>query len=137
MSQALRIAVADDEPDLREYFQKVLSRLGHCVVAVAGTGKELVAQCQATHPDLVITDIKMPDLDGIEAAQAICREEAVPVILVSAHQDAQLLKRAEADHIMGYLVKPVRQADLVPAIAQALHRFEQFQTLRQEAAGLR
>ena len=70
MSRALRIAVADDEPDMRDYFRTILPRLGHEVVAVAETGRELVEQCRATRPDLVITDIKMPDMDGIDAAVA-------------------------------------------------------------------
>ncbi len=137
MKQSLRIAVADDEPDMREYFSKSLSRMGHQVVAVAQNGRELVEQCRALGPDLVITDIKMPDLDGIDAARQIYEDRPVPVILVSAYHDATLIERAEADHVIGYLVKPIKQADLVPAIAIAMRRFEQFQALRQEATDLR
>jgi two-component system, response regulator PdtaR len=137
MSLPLRIAVADDEPDMRDYFAKILPRLGHQVVAVARDGRELVEQCQALRPDLVITDIKMPELDGIDAAIALYQETPLPVILVSAYHDAELVQRAEADHIMGYLVKPIKQADLAPVIALAMRRFEQFQELRQEAADLR
>jgi response regulator NasT len=129
--------VADDEPDMRDYFQKSLPRLGHKVVAVAKTGRELVAQCRACHPDLVVTDIKMPEMDGIEAAIEIYRERPVPVILVSAYHDASLIERAEADHILGYLVKPIKQADLEPVISLAVRRFEQFQELRKEAGDLR
>jgi response regulator NasT len=136
MNRSLRIAVADDEPDMREYFQKSLTRLGHKVV-VAGNGRELVEQCRAVKPDLVITDIKMPDLDGIDAATQIYRDRPVPVILVSAYHDTALLERAEADHILGYLVKPIKQADLEPVIALSMRRFEQFEALRQEAADLR
>jgi two-component system, response regulator PdtaR len=137
MSQTLRIAVADDEPDMRDYFQKSLTRLGHKVVAIAATGNELVEKCRDSSPDLVITDIKMPDMDGIDAAMRLYHERAVPVILVSAYSDPQLIERAEADHILGYLVKPIKQTDLVPAIALAMRRFEQFETLRREAADLR
>jgi response regulator NasT len=137
MSTALRIAVADDEPDMRDYFRKCLQRLGHQVVAVARNGRELVEQCRAVRPDLVITDIKMPELDGIDAAGEIYRERPVPVILVSAYHDAGLVERAEADHVLGYLVKPIKQADLEPVIGLAMRRFEQFETLRQEAADLR
>jgi response regulator NasT len=137
MSQPLRIAVADDEPDMRDYFTKILPRLGHHVVGTAENGEELVNLCRVTHPDLVITDIKMPDMDGIDAATRIYQEEPLPVILVSAYHDAGLIRRAEADHIMGYLVKPIKQADLEPAIALATRRFEQFQELRKEAADLR
>jgi two-component system, response regulator PdtaR len=137
MTRALRIAVADDEPDMREYFQKSLGRLGHKVVAVAENGRELVEQCRALAPDLVITDIKMPDMDGIDAAVQIYRQRPVPVILVSAFHDATLIERAEADHILGYLVKPIKQADLEPAISLAVRRFEQFEALRREASDLR
>jgi AmiR/NasT family two-component response regulator len=137
MSRALRIAVADDEPDMQDYFRTILPRLGHEVVAVAGTGRELVELCRATRPDLVITDIKMPDMDGIEAAAQLSRDGPVPVILVSAFHDAEFIQRAEADHVLAYLVKPIKQDDLKPAIAIAMRRFEQFQALRQEAADLR
>lgn len=130
MNQALRIAIADDEPDMRDYFQQVLPRLGHTVVAVAQNGHELVEMCRSTTPDLVITDIKMPEMDGIEAAIQINQEMAIPVILVSAFNDAALIERAESDHIMGYLVKPIKQADLAATIAMAAHRFEQLNSLR-------
>jgi AmiR/NasT family two-component response regulator len=137
MTQALRIAIADDEPDMRDYFRKILPRLGHTVVAVAENGQELVALCRTAHPDLVITDIKMPDMDGIDAANRIYQETPTPVVLVSAYHDAKLIERAEAEHIMGYLVKPIKQADLEPVIILAMRRFEQFQALQKEASDLR
>jgi two-component system, response regulator PdtaR len=137
MTQPLRIVVADDEPDMRDYFLKILPRLGHQVVAAAGDGAELVRQCRDLRPDLVVTDIKMPEMDGIDAALAIYQDAPVPVILVSAYCDQELLARAGADHIMAYLVKPIKQSDLEPAIALATRRFEQFQALHREAADLR
>lgn len=137
MKQNLRIVVADDEEDMRDYFQRMLPRLGHQVVGAAENGRELLEMCRNSKPDLVITDIKMPELDGIDAACRIYQESPVPVILVSAYHDAALIQRAESDHIMGYLVKPIKQADLEPVIALATIRFDQFQMLRQEAADLR
>jgi two-component system, response regulator PdtaR len=137
MTQSLRIAVADDEPDMRDYFKKILPRLGHKVVVVAKDGRQLVEQCRDQAPDLVITDIKMPGMDGIDAALQIYQHRAVPIVLVSAYHDAELIQRAEADHILGYLVKPIKQADLEPVIALAMRRFEQFEALRLEAADLR
>jgi response regulator NasT len=137
MNQTLRIAVADDEPDMRDYFKKSLPRLGHQVVAVARNGCELVEHCRALHPDLVITDIKMPDMDGIDAAIRIYQDRPIPVILVSAYHDPELIARAESDHILGYLVKPIELADLEPVIALAMRRFEQFEALRREAADMR
>lgn len=134
MSQALRISVADDETDMQDYFKTILPLLGHEVVSVARTGKELVEHCRQHRPDLVITDVKMPDMDGIDAADQIYHNGPIPVILVSAHHDGNLIERAEADHILAYLVKPIKQADLEPAIAIAMRRFEQFQELRKEAS---
>jgi AmiR/NasT family two-component response regulator len=125
MSQPLRIAVADDEPDMRDYFSRILPRLGHRVVAVAKDGADLVEQCRAAAPDLVISDIKMPELDGIEAAARLCKERPTPVILVSAYHDQARIDRA--DHVMAYLVKPIKVSDLPPVIALAMRRFEQLQ----------
>jgi AmiR/NasT family two-component response regulator len=137
MSRHLRIIVADDEVDMRDYLQTILPAIGHSVVAVAENGKELVEKCRETRPDLVITDIKMPDMDGIDAARQIYRDFPIPVILVSAYHDQELVERAEEDHVLAFLVKPIKQADLEPAIAIATKRFEQFQALRREASDLR
>jgi two-component system, response regulator PdtaR len=133
MNASLRIAIADDEARMREYLWTSLERLGHRVVSGAKTGKELADQCRAHRPDLVITDIKMPDMDGIEAAREICREEPVPVILVTAFHDPEYIERAKQDHILAYLVKPIKDKDLGPAIAVAMERFRQIQALRKEA----
>ena len=137
MTEALRIVVADDEPDMRDYFKKILPRLGHVVVSAAENGRELIEQCRTHRPDLVITDIKMPDLDGLDAAVALYKEQPVAIILVSAYHDPEMIRRAEADHVMGYLVKPIKQSDLGPAIALAVRRSDQFRALRQEATDLR
>ena len=137
MSRSLKIVVADDELDMRDYFQQILPLLGHQVVGVAQNGRELVDLCAAAHPDLVITDIKMPDMDGIDAATELYRRAPVPVILVSAFHDPEFIRRAEADHILAYLVKPIKQADLEPAIGIAMRRFEQFQALRKETSDLK
>jgi response regulator NasT len=125
MNRSLRIAVADDEPDMRDYFRKVLPRLGHEVVSVARTGRELVEQCRLQHPDVVITDVRMPELDGIAAAGEINRDGPVPVILLSAYQDGTLKERLGAEHVVAYLVKPIKQSDLVPALTLAEQRLEQ------------
>jgi response regulator NasT len=133
----LRIAVADDERDTRQFFQELLPHMGHEVVAAAETGRQLVERCAAERPDLIITDIKMPDMDGIEAASLVNRQREVPVVLVTAHQQADLLTRSGAEYIMAYLVKPVKPPDLQAAITLAVVRFEQYQRVRAEAAGLR
>ena len=137
MSRSLRIVIADDEADLRDYLQETLSVLGHQVVGVAASGRELVEQARTTQPDLVITDIKMPEIDGIDAAIEICQDGPIPIILVSAYHDRELLSRAGESHVLAYLVKPIGQQDLETAISIVMHRFEQFQDLRREATDLR
>src|SRR5947209_17015870 len=112
MTRPLRIAVADDERDMREYLQELLPRLGHQVAGLAKSGKELVELCREAKPDLIIADIRMPDLDGVAASSAVNRERPTPAILISAYQDAELLAKANNDHVMAYLVKPVREPDL-------------------------
>lgn len=137
MSTSLRIAIADDEQDMRDFFERMLPRYGHRVVSVAENGRQLIEHCRELHPDLIITDIKMPEMDGIEASLEVFRECPTPVILVSAYHDPELIERAENNHVMAYLVKPIGQADLEPAIAVAVHRFNELQSLRKEAADLR
>src|SRR5947208_5589333 len=97
-NRPLRIAVADDERDMLQFFKEVLPQLGHEVVAAAATGRELVERCREARPDLVITDIRMPDMDGIEAAAAVNRERQVPVILVTAHPEVDFLAHGGATH---------------------------------------
>lgn len=137
MNNSLRIAVADDERDTREFLQEVLPRLGHQVVAVCTTGRQLVDKSATAPTDLVITDVKMPDLDGIEAARLINRVKPTPVILLSAYHDEDMLARITPDHVMAYLTKPAKEADLRIAISLAMLRFQHFLTLAREAADLR
>ena len=137
MTRALRIVVAGDESEMRDYFQDTLMSLGHEVVGTAENGEELVELCKSFEPDLAITDIKMPDMDGIEAANRIRDHRPVPVILVSAFHDPELIERALQDHVLAYLVKPIKQADLVTAMALAMRRFQEFQALHQQADDLR
>ncbi len=137
MKRSLRVVVADDEPEMLTYFRETLEEIGHRVVAVARNGQELVERCLEDRPDLVITDIRMPGLDGIDAATEVYREIAVPVILVSAYHNPELFKRAEADHIMAYLIKPIKAPHLEATIPLAIRRFEQFETLKKEAGDLK
>jgi response regulator NasT len=136
-NRTLRIAVADDEPDMLMFFRELLPHLGHEVAAEAASGRELVERCHATHPDLVITDIRMPDMDGLQAAAQVNGDSQVPVIVITAHHGAEVLARAGADYVMAYLTKPVKPLDLEAAIRMALVRFGHFQTLAKEAADLR
>ncbi len=137
MSRSLRIAIADDEPRIRDFLWRCLENRGHQVVSGARTGKELVEQCREFHPDLVISHVKMPDMDGIDAAEAIYGFATIPVILVSAFHDEELIQRATSRHILAYLVKPIKDVDLGPAISVAMQRFSEFEALRTEAADLK
>lgn len=129
MTIPLRIVVADDEEDMRDYFRRILSRLGHEVVGAAATGRELIELCRQHAPDLVITDIRMPGMDGAAAAEKIVRECCIPAILVSAYPTPS----PETHHILRYLIKPIRQAELKAAIDSAIEWIEQFQMIRGQA----
>jgi AmiR/NasT family two-component response regulator len=133
----LRVVVADDDRDTREYLAEALGRMGHEVVGVAADGRTLVDLARSTSPDLVITDIKMPSLDGLEAGAAINQDRRVPVILLSAHHDDEMVERAQATPFMSYLIKPVTEADLRVAIPLAMTRYRQLRSLTEEADALR
>lgn len=132
-----RIVVADDERDMRQFLHEMLTHLGHTVVGAAETGRQLIEQCRTTAPDLIVTDIKMPDLDGLEAAAEANRIRAVPVVVISGHHEAVLLERAAVDYVMTYLVKPVKPTDLQAAVTLAVSRFANLQKARDEATELR
>jgi len=116
VTKSLRIVVADDEAYIRQYFTRMLPRLGHQVVGVAANGRELVELCTEEEPDLIITDIRMPELSGIEAADEISKSQSIPIIIVSAHEKPA----TDNPHIVGYLVKPFETEELANAIAKAL-----------------
>lgn len=137
MDNLLRIAIADDEPEMLQFLEMALSSMGHDVVIQAQNGQELIDACRATLPDLIITDINMPDVDGLEAVKQIQGTGLVPVILVSAHHDPEFIQRAIQNHVLAYLVKPIKKKDLEPAISLVVQRFKEYQTLQQEADDLR
>jgi len=137
MKLHLRIAVADDEADMRDFYSKMLPHLGHDVVSVAETGIELIENCRKKQPDLIITDIKMPDRDGLDAVKEITRDTPIPVILVSAYHDQEFIDRSLREQVLAFLVKPINAADLEPAISIAMQRFSEFQALQNEATNLR
>jgi response regulator NasT len=131
---SLAIAVADDEVDMRDFYRRILVFLGHRVVAIATSGRELVDQCRQQRPELIITDITMPEMNGDEAVREICRHEPLPVILVSARHDVALVARSANDYVMAYLVKPVGRKDLDATITRSVRRFDGFRRIRLEAS---
>lgn len=114
-----------------------LETLGHRVVGEAGDGQVALKLLHDLHPDLAILDIKMPDPDGIQVAQQIMREQPLPIILLTAFSEGSLAERAAEAHVAAYLMKPVSAEELMPAIALATSRFNEFQNLNKEVTDLR
>jgi response regulator NasT len=136
MSRVLRIVLGEDDGDARQDLRQVLSRLGHQVI-VAGDGRQLAEVARVWQPDLLITDTRMPDMDGIAAAVAVSRERELPIIVVTGCHGPEVLERAVAGGALAYLVKPVSPAGLEAAIGLALARFEEHRRDRAEVAALR
>lgn len=135
-SEKLRVVVADDEPEMLEYISCIVTRAGHSVVATATDGLQLIESHRKYSPDLIITDVRMPELDGLEAVTRCFMERPVAIIVVSAHHDPELIERATDDHVLAYLVKPISATDLEPAISITMRRFHEFQALHQHAESL-
>jgi two-component system, response regulator PdtaR len=119
----LRIIVADDDRRMREFYGEVLSRMGHEVVGSAADGAELVEICLSTEADLVVTDIRMPEMDGIAAAHIVADRVEIPFLFVSAYHDDSLINEASLAFSYGYLIKPIKQEDLATTIPVAVRRF--------------
>jgi response regulator NasT len=137
MTAKLRIAVADDEPDTRDFLERLIPALGHTVSSVAADGRELVEHCTAAPPDLIVADVRMPGLTGPEAVEQVNRVAPVPAILMTGHVDGKAVAKAREVGVLAYLVKPVTEHDLGPAIALARRHFEEVQALKKESAELR
>src|SRR2546421_7848893 len=133
---AMRVLVAEDETIIRLDLRDLLERSGFEVCAEARDGEEAVALARSEQPDVAIMDVKMPKLDGIEAARRILEERPVPIVMLTAYGQAELVSRAVEAGVFGYLVKPFREQDLLPAIAAARARHEELQALRAEAESL-
>lgn len=136
MSKTLRIAIADDEPRMLAFLEMALTHLGHEVVAKGGTGRELVNHCHDASPELVMTDIRMPDMDGLEAVRQIAAGQVIPVILISGFHDPDYVNGVLREHVMAYLVKPIKMQELQPAIDLVMRRFHELQVLQRQAADL-
>jgi len=132
----LRIVIADDEPIIRLDLKEMLESVGYDVVAEVGDGAKAVEAARTLAPDIVILDIKMPNMDGIDAAKIINDEKIAPVILLTAYSQLDLVTRAKEAGVFSYLVKPFKQADLLPGIEIALSRWEEFQELEKSAQDL-
>ena len=132
-----RIIIADDESLIRMDLREMLTNLGYLVVGEAGDGQSAINLTWEVRPDIVIMDIKMPDVDGIEAARILTQERLAPVLLLSAYSQQELVQRAQEAGVVSYLVKPFRESDLIPAIEVARARFTEFQAMEKEIDDLK
>jgi AmiR/NasT family two-component response regulator len=128
----LRVMVAEDETIIRLDLKGILERYGLEVCAEARDGQEAVELAHSTRPDVAVLDVKMPRLDGIEAARRILAERPIPIVLLTAFNDRNLVGRAIDAGIFGYLAKPFREGDLIPAIRTAVARHEELISARRE-----
>jgi two-component system, response regulator PdtaR len=131
-----RVIIADDESLIRMDLREMLTNLGYLVVGEVGDGRSAVNLARELRPDIVLMDIKMPDMDGIEAAKVLTEERVAPVLLLSAYSQQELVQRAQQAGVAGYLVKPFRESDLAPAIEVALARFSEFRAVEREVGNL-
>ncbi len=135
-TQSLRILIAEDETIIRLDLRELLEGAGFDVVAEARDGEEAVALARSETPELALLDVKMPKLDGIDAARRILEERPIPIVMVTAYGEQELVERAVEAGVFGYLVKPFKEADLLPAISTARARHDELTALRGEAQSL-
>jgi len=134
--EPLRILIAEDETIIRLDLRELLERAGFEICAEARDGEEAVELARSEQPDLALLDVNMPRLDGIEAARRILEERPIPIVIVTAYGEQELVSRAVEAGVFGYLVKPFRETDLLPAIATARARHDELAAVRSEVASL-
>ncbi len=131
-----RVIIADDESLIRMDLREMLTNQGYLVVGEVADGRSAVNQARELRPDILIMDVKMPDMDGIEAAKTLTEERIAPVVLLSAYSQRDLVQRAREAGVVAYLVKPYREEELAPAIEVALARFQEFKELEAQVTDL-
>ena len=132
-----RVIVADDESIVRMDLREMLESLGYLVVGEAGDGESALHLSRELKPNIVVMDIKMPGMDGIEAGRILTEERIAPVLLLTAYSQQDLVERAKEAGVMAYIVKPFHEADLAPAIEVALQRWNEFRSLEKEVEDLK
>lgn len=134
--RSLRILIADDEAVIRLGLRTMLEDHGYQVVGEAGDGPRALDLVQKVRPDLVFLDIKMPSASGLEVARTLLAVHAIPVIILTAYSDRAFVDEAKDAGVLTYLVKPIQENELMPAIELAMARFREIQALRQEIGDL-
>lgn len=137
MLKKLRILLADDEALLRLDLREMLADAGHDIVGEAGNGAEAVELARQLKPDFIIMDVKMPVMDGLTAAKIIAEEDIAPVLLLTAYSQQDIVEKAKDAGVIAYLVKPVREEQLFPAMEIAVSRFAELQQLNEELSELK
>jgi AmiR/NasT family two-component response regulator len=132
-----RVLIAEDETIIRLDLAAMLGRAGFDVVAEAHDGVEAVELARTCEPDLAVLDVRMPGMDGIDAARAMLEERPIPVVIITAYSQYDVVARAVEAGVFGYLVKPFREADLLPAIQTARARHAELAAVRAESDSLR
>ena len=132
----MRILVAEDETIIRLDLRSLLEANEYEICGEARNGQEAVELAHTLEPDVVLMDVKMPRLDGIEAARRILEERPLPIVMVTAFDQRELVERAAEAGVYGYLVKPFREQDIVPAIELAKARYEELVAVRADADSL-
>jgi response regulator NasT len=136
MSAPVRIVVAEDEAIIRLDLKELLVEEGYEVVGETGRGDEAVELVRKLRPDLAILDIKMPGMDGLQAARIIANERLAAVLILTAFSQRDLIEEARNAGALAYIVKPFQRSDLVPAIELALGRFSELTALGEEVRDL-
>ena len=134
---AVRVLVVDDAAFMRMMVKDILSKNGYEVVGEAENGAKALEKYQELKPDLTTMDITMPEMDGITAARKIADEKLAPVLLLTAFSQADIVEKAKDSGVLGYLVKPVQESNLFPAIEIALSRWEEMQGMELELGKLK
>ncbi len=133
---ATRILIAEDNDLVSLTLEEQLKDLGYHVVGIARTGTEAIHLTKRLRPDVIMMDIRMPEMDGTEAASRIRARYPVPIIMLTAYADKETVRKAESAGALGYLVKPVKEAELGPAINIAIARFKELRSLQVEVSEL-
>jgi len=128
MSQ-IRAVIADDEAIIRMDLKALLEDLGHIIIGEAADGQRALDLTRSLRPDVVIMDIKMPIMDGLDAAKIINEEKLSPVVLLTAYSQKDLIERAKEAGVFAYMIKPFQESDLMPAIEIAVSRYLDMQEL--------
>lgn len=132
----MRVLIVDDESLIRMDLRDIIESCGHEVVAEGTNGVEALALCKKHKPDIILMDVKMPELDGIEAARQIGFHHEAPVVLLTSYSQQDLIDKARESGVYGYLIKPVREEQLVPTLEMALGRYKSDAQLREKMAEL-